>query len=253
MRSSFKTILTFTLILLSISGIYFIVIYGMGYKKIDPHIENDTLTIKYKNGEIPFDANHKFWMAIEPLKVHLFPQAAKIPYGNEERDVWVRGAFNDREITFFLEFEDKTENRDTTLNPDACAIMLLPKQSPAITQMMGHGGKANIWHWSADRDAKQHRFGMDSVLAVRELIAVGPGTQNPMAFQNVQGKSWYRNGKWQVLMRRPVENQQEDELNLVQGSDFKIAFAVWDGAKAESFGIKSVSIVRTLNITKDKE
>lgn len=51
------------------------------------------------------------------------------------------------------EFHDKTYDKGAPVNPDACAIMLIPAAARAAVQMMGYAGNANVWHWLADREA----------------------------------------------------------------------------------------------------
>lgn len=223
----------------------------MSHEQSKTLVEEDTLCIKYITANITLNINENLWRDIEPVKIHLFPQAAKLPYGKEERDIWVRGAYNANEIVFLVEFADKTENRGLPLNSDACAVMFAAKDSPATVQMMGHGGNTNIWHWQAERDAQRYQHQNDSLEAVRELIATGPGTQAVLPGQYVQGKGEYNNGKWTVIFKRSLYSGQEGALEILPESYPKIAFAVWDGAKSESLGIKSISILRTLKLTKN--
>lgn len=251
MKGNFKTLLTFSIPLLIVCAVYFIIMYRLSHARMDDLEEEGNLTIKYTNSEIPLDPKAEIWTEIKPMRIHLFPQVARVPYGNEERDVWVSGAFNDREIAFFLEFDDETANWGAPENPDACAILFVPGDSPATAQMMGYNSRANVWHWLADRDAERYQRGNESIQAVRELVAAGPGTQTPMEHQNVVGKGNYENGRWSVVFKRRFNSQQEDEFAFAPGTDKKIAFAIWDGAKMESFSRKSIAILRTLNLERE--
>lgn len=250
MKNSYKAIFKFSSILLIICFLYFIIVYIKGLKKTVVQFDAEFLQVRYTNLNIPLDIDNDFWKEIEAVKIHLFPQAARVPYGLEERDIWVRGIFNDFEIAFLLEFEDTTRNTALPPNSDACAIMFVPTKSVATAQMMGHASKANIWHWLAYRDISKKAVEKDSISAVRELIAMGPGTQNPMKVEEVEGKGKFHNGKWRVIMKRTLETQQDEKLTFKE-EQLKIAFAVWDGAKQESFGIKSISILRNLCLVRD--
>jgi DMSO reductase family type II enzyme heme b subunit len=251
MKGHFKTMLIFTVPLLGLSAIYFLIVYSMSQARSDVLIDQEPIVIRYTNLEIPLDPEAEYWKRIEPVKVHLVPQVARVPYGTEERDIWVKGAFNDREIGFHIEFEDDTENWGAPENPDACAILFVPEDSPATAQMMGYGSTANVWQWLADRDAERYVRGNENIQAVRELIASGPGTQTPLKDQNVEGKGVYRDGKWSVVFKRRLESRQEGELPFSSGTDKMIAFARWDGAKMESFSRKSIAILRTLTLERD--
>ena len=251
MNKTYKSVLIFAAVLSALGGLFFLIMQVTGRVSPDLDIKVETLTMGYTSMALPLNPTDNFWQTIEAVQIHLFPQSARVPYGNEERDVWIKGAFNDREIAFLLEFEDETENRDDPAHSDACAVMIIPGDSPATAQMMGHGGKANIWHWRADRDYQQYQLRVDTVKAVRELIATGPGTQSAFTIQNAVGKGIYSNGRWHVIIKRPLIHREEGEMQFDSENNFKIAFAVWDGALEESLGIKSISIVRSLKLLKN--
>ena len=241
-------LLTFLVSLLLVSVLYFLVVRGSGQPRLDGLSGDSTLTIARVAGPIPRDPGAAAWTGIEPVKVRLYPQTVRPPFGTEERDVWIRGMYDDREVAFLLEFADASEDRDATPGPDACAIMLVPDAARTARQMMGHGGRANVWHWLADRDAARYRAGDDSVRAVHSLLAAGPGTQSLMARQTVDGRGTYEGGKWGVLFGRPLASQQEGELELAPGHDLGISIAVWDGGRGERLSRKSIAITRALHL-----
>lgn len=246
-----RTIITTAIIVLILSLGYFGILYRMIYSTSERLEEKKNLTVKHLKQKFDLNVDAEFWKDIEPEKIHLYPQSARVPYGSTEKELWVRAAYNDSEIAFLLEFDDQTEDWGAPANPDACAIMFIPAAAPAAAQMMGYAGKANVWHWLADREAlvlDAQAKGDVSVKAVRELIATGPGTQTPLRFQNVDGKGEYRDGKWSVVFRRTLNSKQEGEFELGRHTNHKIAFALWDGTKMESFSRKSISILRTLTL-----
>lgn len=248
MRGSVKTVLIFALPLLALGSLYFIVMRGMSQRQFPVPDEEEPLIIGYTDQDIPLDPTAEYWTDIEPVRVKLYPQAARVPYGTEERVIWVRGVYGDGEIALQLEFEDETENWGDQSTPDACAIMFTPGDTPATGQMMGHGSGANIWHWLAQVVAVSEARDPASTQQVKELIATGPATQTPMESQNVVGVGAYRDGKWQVVFKRSLESRQDGELALLPGGDRKISFAVWDGAAMESLSRKSIAILRTLKL-----
>lgn len=250
MRGSVKTVLTFALPLLTLGSLYFIVIRGMSQRQFPVPEEEEPLSVSYTDQDIPLDPGAEYWTGIEPMRIQLYPQAARVPYGTQKRVIWVRGVYDDNEIALHLEFEDDTEDWGDQPTPDACAIMFTPGDAPATSQMMGHGSGANIWHWLAE--------GADSVVRqsqttqqVRELIATGPATQTPMESQSVVARGEYQDGKWRVVFERPLESRQDGELELSPGSYRKISFAVWDGSAMESLSRKSIAILRTLRLERD--
>nr|NIS38579.1 hypothetical protein [Candidatus Saccharibacteria bacterium]NIV04125.1 hypothetical protein [Calditrichia bacterium]NIV72528.1 hypothetical protein [Calditrichia bacterium]NIV99642.1 hypothetical protein [Candidatus Saccharibacteria bacterium]NIW79745.1 hypothetical protein [Calditrichia bacterium] len=59
--------------------------------------------------------------------------------------------------------------------------------------------------------------------------------------------------KWFVMMKRQLSSQQEGEVEITPDNNLKIAFAIWDGAQVESLGIKSISILGTLILKRNRE
>jgi len=251
MKKYYRTVVITAIVVLLISAGYFIILYGMIYRTSGGLETKKNLTVRYVNQKFDLDTNAEFWKHIEPEKIHLYPQSARVPYGTEERELWVRAAYNDSEITFLLEFKDETEDRGAPVNPDACAILFVPADAPATAQMMGYGSKANVWHWLADRDAERYQRGNQTINVVRELVASGPGTQTPLPKQNVEGKGEYKDGKWSVVFKRRLQSNQEGEFEFRPGKEMNVAFAIWNGVKMESFSRKSIAILRTLTLEKE--
>jgi DMSO reductase family type II enzyme heme b subunit len=246
MKSTYKIALSFSIPLLLFAIVFFVVMRVLTRDRLVGVTEEPPFTIIHTDSEIPLDHADAFWAGIPPTHVHLWPQNARVPYGTEERDVEVRGVFNDREIGFLMEFDDATENREGPLNRDACAIFFGPGNSPATAQMMGHGASGNIWHWVADQDAESRREGGDPTEAVLELYTTGPGTQTPLEQQHVAGRGEHSNGRWYVVLKRSLESGQAGAVSLAPDADLLITFAVWDGEKVEALARKSISIMTHL-------
>ena len=247
MKPSTKAILAFSLPLVLLGALYFVVMYRVTRDRLVGVTEEAPLVVEYVRHDLPLDPLSDYWNGVDSSVIHLWPQNARVPYGTDERDVVVRTAYNDQEIAFLLQFADSSENREIApTGTDACAVFIGPASSPAAAQMMGQDATGNIWHWLADRDAEQYQRGSDSVSAVVELVATGPGTQTPLALQTVAGRGDYRAGRWYVVFKRSLSSQQDDALALSPGTDMIVSFAIWDGAKLEAFAAKSISILRPL-------
>lgn len=246
MKKHHRTIVVVALSVIVIFGTYFFVLYRMSYSLSGNLEKQESVRIGYTDRTFDLDVDSGVWKEVEPVKVHLFPQSARVAYGNEERDIMVRGIYNDEEIAFLIEFHDESENRGGLENVDACAILFAPGDAPVTAQMMGFESKVNIWQWKADRDTARFMKDDDSVNVIREFVAVGPATQKPLQNQNVDGRGEYDNSRWRVIFKRKLLSQQEDEFDIKPGNDMNIAFAVWDGKKLETFSRKSISILRPL-------
>jgi DMSO reductase family type II enzyme heme b subunit len=251
MKRSYKVAMAFSIPLLLFAIVFFFLMRALTRDQLVGVTEEPPFTLTHTDSEIPLDYSDEFWVGLSSADVHLWPQNARVPYGTEERDVTVRGAYNDHEIAFLLAWVDITENREGPLNRDACAIFFGPADSPATAQMMGHGATGNIWHWVADQDAESQLAGGDSALAVLELFTTGPGTQTPLASQTVSGKGIHSDGQWHVVVKRSLESQQEDAIAFSPSVALEVSFGTWDGAKVEALARKSISIMADLVFERD--
>lgn len=80
--------------------------------------------------------------------------------------------------------------------------------------------------------------------SVEDLSAVGFGslTTQPAESQDVHGSSEHRDGVWRVVMSRPLDDGDPNDVALdPSGPAAVVAFAVWDGARGDRDGLKSVS------------
>ncbi len=84
-----------------------------------------------------------------------------------------------------------------------------------------------------------------------DLAAGGPGsvTFHLPKSQIVTAKGRWRDGRWTVVMRRPMAVESPEEgVSLVAGEKVSIAFAVWNGIHQDRDGQKSFSVWQDLEI-----
>ena len=83
-----------------------------------------------------------------------------------------------------------------------------------------------------------------------DLNAGGFGTLQPQGpkDQNVQGQARWAKGKWRVLFTRTMDAPGKQDARLLPGSVHPIGFAVWDGARRDRNGQKSVTTWYKLRI-----
>lgn len=249
--SSVRAVLKFGAALVLVSVVYFAVMYTMSRPRLDSVTTLEPLVAEYTTDTLSLDPAADHWRAIEPVSIRLLPQAARAPFGTEEREILLRAVYNDREIAFLIEYADDTEDRSGSLRPDACAVMLTPEPGPATAQMMGHGGTANIWHWVADTgvgDSASVASGTSTGQIVRDLLATGPGTQAELGLRTVEARGTYAQGRWSVVFKRLRASSQTDELEVTPTGPMSVSFAVWDGSRGESLSAKSISVLRPLHL-----
>ncbi len=247
MKKAYNAIIGTTLVIAVLCAAYFIYLYSSIHAVAPGLVEPGTLTVRRVAGELPLDVNAPTWNRFEAVKIHLYPQSARAPYGNSEKDLWVRAVHNGTDIAFLLQFDDESVDLGAPVDPDACAVLFTDQSAPATAQMMGYGGLANVWQWLADRNMARYEQGVETIKPVRELIATGPGTQTELANQTVDGRGEFKDGRWSVVFRRKLASSQEGEIDLQPGTDMKTAFAVWNGSKMESFSRKSIAILQGLS------
>ena len=78
--------------------------------------------------------------------------------------------------------------------------------------------------------------------SVEDLNAIGFGTLTSQAHQDVKGKGSWVNGKWNVIVYRPLTTSDEFDIQFKPGMETYFNAAVWDGEEGERNGLKSVSV-----------
>ena len=77
--------------------------------------------------------------------------------------------------------------------------------------------------------------------SVEDLNAVGFGTLTSQEHQDVKGKGSWSNGKWDVVVYRPMATPDENDVQFVPGMSTFFNMAVWNGNEGDRNGQKSVS------------
>src|SRR5262249_50190215 len=75
------------------------------------------------------------------------------------------------------------------------------------------------------------------------LAAKGFGTTTfrPKISQLVTASSSWKDGRWTIVLRRPLSVSPDDGVALAAGDRCSIAFAIWDGEESDRNGQKLVS------------
>lgn len=229
------------------------------------------------------DPTNGVWDRAQPVQVPLTGQAATYAAGGGSVPVLTaRALHNNGTLYLRLEWDDATEDV-SSYRPeefaDAAAIEFPAQAATTIPSFcMGQpSAGVNIWHWRADSEqvlalppeqypsavvdwypstedlfftarAAGNPYALN-LSPVQELVAQAFGTLTPAAEQLVQGHGVYANGKWLVVFARPFDTADPELAKFAAGTKTDVAFAVWDGAKGERDGMKSVSQFITLSIS----
>jgi len=216
-------------------------------------------------GDLPGDIHDAAWEKIPASTFRLVPNLVKgdrlfTPLNDA---ITVRVAYNERDIVFLLEVNDRTEsrpggpvlsqlpNQNEKMYSDAVAVQF-PKEgayatAPVEKPLYRHGDAEHpttIWYWNAGsieppvepRAMLLDATGPDAKLAKRE------GGEALFA----QGE--WQDGRWRVLMKRPRGNHAagstaappggsamgSTDLIFRKGQFIPVSFANWDGNNGEA-------------------
>lgn len=219
------------------------------------------------SGDLPSDPDDPRWRLTPFLAVPLAGQVLARPrWQNHSIDaVTVRAYYNDAAIAFLLEWDDRFKDTEHRPGPDPDlsestypkvdlrkgrieklrdAVRLqfpvtVPRGPERPHFFLGSPGKpVALWHWQADLN----EAGRDPV--VKELAE---GFQRPVrvqadAAQDVKGRGIWKDGRWKVVMTRPLApNQRDGDVTFEAGRLIPIAVQAWDGANGEKGLMMSLS------------
>jgi len=223
-------------------------------KSVSQHMASDVVVkVKLYEGEqLPVEPSDENWNKATPVEVPLAGQILAAPrYWTPAVDaVMVRGLYNKDEISFLIEWDDSTNNQEEIFR-DAVSIQFPTKIPESLKKpyfaMGDSSGAVNLWSWKAHwgegfgavAESPESEPG-----AVAEMNAKGFKSivMQPPESQNVTGKGIYQNGRWKVVMKRPVKTDDaKGDIQFEIGRLIPVAFAVWDGSNSDVAGQKSVS------------
>ncbi len=219
-------------------------------------------------GDLPVFPSDKGWETVTPIPIPLSGQIITRPVWPEPsaKVISVRSVHNGKEIAFFLEWQDATQN--VRLTPgvfrDGVAVALPLGDAPAFFCMGQLDHYVNIWHWKADwqsdvdrraaraKEKKRKRRGIRRFeviprrpSSVEDLIGGGFSTLTSKKVQGkIKGQAEWKHGFWRVVMKRPLSqggNDIENEAILRAGRMQAVAFAIWNGENNERNGQKAVA------------
>ena len=201
-------------------------------------------------GALPDDVTADVWSRAPAVTLPLVPNIIK-----EDRlftplsdDVTVRVLYNQDEIAFLLEINDRTDSRpgepeatqihdeNLTLHADAFAIQLPKAESfetkPVVVKpLYRHGDSAHpttIMYWNAGS--------IEPEVAPRAVLFDAAGPDEKMVprqeSSGFSASGRWQHGRWRVLMKRPRDGGDVD-VSIGEGAFIPVSFANWDGNNGE--------------------
>jgi DMSO reductase family type II enzyme heme b subunit len=200
--------------------------------------------------ELPSGADDEIWQKAPATTLRLVPNIIK-----EERlftplndAITVRVLYNESEIAFLLEVNDRTESRpggpvvsqlpdeNVPMYSDAFAIQF-PKEgayttAPVEKPQYRHGDSGHpttIWYWNAgsvDPPIEPQATLLDATGSDNKLIARASSS-------DFVARGNWQDGRWRVLMARPLSSNGSPDLIFRKGQFIPMSFANWDGNNGE--------------------
>ncbi len=199
------------------------------------------------DGELPVKADDPAWEKAFPMTFPMAPNIIKEGrlFKSLNEMVTVRALFNDNHVALRMDVDDRTYSvpgselekkyRIDGVDPTHDAVSIqFPVTIPKTSEKpwFRHGDKkhpVNMWYWRAPGEEPK------SPEAVMMLDANGPDAA-PLpraAYKGLNASGVWKDGQWQVVMRRPLKTEDGADLQFESGKYIPIAFANWDGVAGE--------------------
>ncbi len=226
-------------------------VYSFRENAAPPPGETSVINGVQVEGGLPSKGDNPAWDKAKPVTLRLAPNIIKEDrlFTPLSEAITVRTLYNNKEIAFLLELNDRTDSRpglkysedlmdeQFELTPDAFAIQF-PKEgsfetSPVVTKpLYRHGDKAHpttIWYWNAGSVEPK----ADSMVSLMD--ATGPDSKlKPRGAENLKTNGQWKDGRWRIVMKRPLKGGASGDVNFEEGRYIPISFANWDGSNGEA-------------------
>jgi len=216
------------------------------------------------SGDLPGSVDDAAWQGVPASTFRLLPNIIKQDrlFTPLNDTVSVRTLYNETEIAFLLEFNDRTESipggpvvellpdQDEKMYSDAIALQF-PKQdaystAPVEKPLFRHGDAQHhttIWYWNAGS--------VEPRIESRAMLFDATGPNSKLTLREGVGdlvtQGAWRDGRWRVLFKRPrgtVAGSEEEsqpggatdsgDLIFRKGQFIPVSFANWDGNNGET-------------------
>jgi DMSO reductase family type II enzyme heme b subunit len=250
--------------------------YLANYVKSFQHqlTEHQVLAPLRVEGAVPEAPDDAAWDQAQPMDVRLTGQVVAAPrWQNPGIELaTLRAVYNDTDIAFLIEwddpFQDLTHDEEQVFDPkeirqvgafnsyvaandmvprqletyrDSIALQFPVKPPEGTAKPHFLRGKpsqpVHIWQWKADKHA-------DGGRAVDEALARGwqqPLRAQPDEQQQVASQASWEQGRWSVVMKRPLVTEDRNDVQFLPGVFTPLALNAWDGSNGEHGLIMSVS------------
>ncbi|MES9823560.1 MAG: c-type cytochrome [Candidatus Thiodiazotropha endolucinida] len=224
-------------------------VYSLRFNATQPE-DGPVITGLKLDGSLPDSIDDERWRKAPATMLHLVPNIIK-----EERlftplndAVTVRTLYNQEEIAFLLEVNDRTESRpgidyftelqdeNLEMHADAVAIQFPREDSYMSAPMVDkplyrHGDikhNTTIWYWNAGS--------IDPAREPAGFLLDGKGPDKKLERRNddnsLVANGIWQEGQWRIILKRS-RNPADGDVVFNEGNFIPVSFANWDGSNGE--------------------
>ncbi len=194
---------------------------------------------------LPQAPDDERWESAEPTSFFLVPQiiAAERLFTPSNDTITVRALYNDEEVAFLLEWDDRTRSipgdekaekiADADITEDAVAVQLpvkLPVGAEKPYFAMGDAAHpVNVWQWKGGTTDVPASITLMNSRGFEDI------EKRDAADIGIRAQGGYERGTWRVVIKRALTTvDPEQDIQFVEGAFIPVAFAAWDGSNSES-------------------
>ena len=237
-------------------------------EKIDPQTTHPAMNVVVRShnvkGNLPNNPEDPIWQKIPNQYIALAGQIIHKPrnFVRLVDEVWVKSIFNDKEISWYLEWDDRIKSvatpealaeeasfketppsgepialREYPMFSDAVAIefpakwqSLTPPEKPRF--VFGDTKNAvDVWKWESDGTVKEYTG--HGAMGGELKLEARPSQNVKVVF------SEYKDGRWRVILTRALTtDDKENGVQFEKGKYIPTVFFAWDGNNGDH-GLKS--------------
>jgi len=206
-------------------GVFGILWFSNGFASDPPPADEVGASVSVRmyqiEGALPVDdPNSPQWASVAESEFNLSPQV-HWPERIQEvtvKSVKVKGLHNGQDLAILLEYSDPTEDP-----LDAAAVEFMVGDQKAHfahgqEMLQVEGGPVNIWYWKNETGK------------ALDMNAKGFKTLTTQEKQDVKASGHWEGGTWKVVFSRPLQTEDDKDVQIEPGEWRSVAFAFWDGA-----------------------
>ncbi len=250
--------------------------YLANYIKSFQHQQTSHQVLKASSiqGDLPSTPDDAAWAGAPPMDMRLAGQVISAPrWQNPSIEmVTVQAVFNDTDIAFRIvwddPFKDTVHSPDKRLDPNKIAKVgafssyveangMVPRKLETFRDSValqfpvrgtdgtkkphfyrgGSSDQVHLWVWRSDLDAQGKKATEEgNARGWKQAIKVQAGDG-----QQITGKAKWDQGRWSVVMKRPLTTADKNDVQFTKGVFIPMAVNAWDGSNGEHGLIMSLS------------